>query len=105
MKELTKAEETLLLAILRLKGNAYGVAIKQHIQKTTGKALDMQQSMPVIGKDVRITGSNNSIIGDPVTVTGNFNVFGVAGDHNIEGNNNVGQITGASIVAACLRQG
>ena len=39
MKELTKAEETLLLAILRLKDNAYGVAIKQHIQKTTGKAL------------------------------------------------------------------
>lgn len=39
MRELTKAEETLLLAILRLKDNAYGVAIKQHIQKTTGKAL------------------------------------------------------------------
>ena len=39
MKELTKAEETLLLAILRLKDNAYGVAIKQNIQKTTGKAL------------------------------------------------------------------
>jgi DNA-binding PadR family transcriptional regulator len=39
MKELTKAEETLLLAILRLKNNAYGVAIKQNIQKTTGKAL------------------------------------------------------------------
>ncbi|UCC39306.1 MAG: helix-turn-helix transcriptional regulator [Candidatus Aminicenantes bacterium] len=39
MKELTKAEETLLLTILRFKDNAYGVAIKQHIQKTTGKAL------------------------------------------------------------------
>jgi PadR family transcriptional regulator PadR len=39
MRDLTKAEETLLLAILRLKDNAYGVAIKQHIQKTTGKAL------------------------------------------------------------------
>jgi len=39
MKELTKTEETLLLAILRLKDNAYGVAIKQHIQKATGKAL------------------------------------------------------------------
>jgi PadR family transcriptional regulator PadR len=39
MRELTKAEETLLLAILRLKDNAYGVAIKQHIQKTTGNAL------------------------------------------------------------------
>ena len=39
MKELTKAEETLLLTILRLKDNAYGVAMKQHIQKNTGKAL------------------------------------------------------------------
>ena len=39
MKELTKAEEILLLAILRLKDDAYGVAIKQHIQKTTGKAF------------------------------------------------------------------
>jgi len=39
MKELTKSEETLLLAILRLKDGAYGVAIKHNIQKTTGKAL------------------------------------------------------------------
>jgi DNA-binding PadR family transcriptional regulator len=39
MRELTKAEETLLLTILRLKDDAYGVAIKRHIQKTTGKAL------------------------------------------------------------------
>ncbi len=39
MRELTKAEETLLLTILRLKGNAYGVAIKQQIQKATGKTL------------------------------------------------------------------
>lgn len=39
MKDLTKAEETLLLTILRLKDNAYGVAIKRHIQKNTGKAL------------------------------------------------------------------
>ena len=39
MKELTKAEETLLLTILWLKDNAYGVSIKQHIQKTTGKIL------------------------------------------------------------------
>jgi DNA-binding PadR family transcriptional regulator len=39
MKELTKNEETLLLVILQLKDNAYGVAIKQHIQKTKGKAL------------------------------------------------------------------
>lgn len=39
MKELTKAEETLLLAILKLKLDAYGVAIKRHIQKVTGKSI------------------------------------------------------------------
>ncbi|MFB0566819.1 MAG: PadR family transcriptional regulator [Candidatus Aminicenantaceae bacterium] len=39
MRELTKAEETLLLTILRLKDNAYEVAIKRHLQKNTGKAL------------------------------------------------------------------
>jgi PadR family transcriptional regulator PadR len=39
MRELTKAEETLLLTIQRLKENAYGVAIKRHLQKNTGKAL------------------------------------------------------------------
>lgn len=39
MKELTKAEETLLLTILNLRDNAYGVVMKQRIKETTGKAL------------------------------------------------------------------
>ena len=39
MKELTKAEELILLTIQRLEDNAYGVAIKRKIQETTGKAL------------------------------------------------------------------
>ena len=39
MRELNKAEATLLLTILRLEDNAYGVAIKRCIQKTTGKTL------------------------------------------------------------------
>ncbi|MBN1272740.1 MAG: helix-turn-helix transcriptional regulator [Candidatus Aminicenantes bacterium] len=39
MKELTKAEEMLLLAILRLKDNAYGVAIKHNIQETSDKVF------------------------------------------------------------------
>ena len=39
MKELTKAEELLLLTIERLEDTAYGVAIKRNIQETTGKAL------------------------------------------------------------------
>ncbi|MFC2158704.1 PadR family transcriptional regulator [Acidobacteriota bacterium] len=39
MKELTKAEEVLLLSILRLKEDAYGVAIKNEIQVTTGQVF------------------------------------------------------------------
>ena len=39
MKELTKAEELLLLTIWRLGENAYGVAINRKIQEKTGKAL------------------------------------------------------------------
>ena len=39
MKELTKDEETLLITILGLGEDAYGVAVKQHLQKKTGKAL------------------------------------------------------------------
>jgi DNA-binding PadR family transcriptional regulator len=39
MKELTKAEETLLLAILKLKQDAYGVAIKRHIKKVSGQSI------------------------------------------------------------------
>lgn len=39
MKELTKAEERLLLAIMSLRENAYGVAIRKKIKKKTGKIL------------------------------------------------------------------
>ena len=39
MRELTRSEETLLLTILRLEDNAYGIAIKRHLQKDIGKAL------------------------------------------------------------------
>ena len=37
MKDLTKAEELLLLTIWRLKDNTYGVAMKKKIAETTGK--------------------------------------------------------------------
>lgn len=39
MKELTKSEEALLLTIMRLKDNAYGVAIKHKLKKTSVRAL------------------------------------------------------------------
>jgi DNA-binding PadR family transcriptional regulator len=39
MKELTKIEEILLLAIWRLKGNAYGVKIRKNVSEIIGKEL------------------------------------------------------------------
>lgn len=37
MKELTKVEEILLLAIWKLKNEAYGVKIRRHVSQITGK--------------------------------------------------------------------
>ena len=39
MKELTKAEEMVLLTILNLKENAYGVAMRRRIKDATGSVL------------------------------------------------------------------
>lgn len=39
MKELTKIEEILLVAIWHLKDKAYGVKIRQHVSKIVGKEL------------------------------------------------------------------
>ena len=39
MKELTKAEELLLLTIWRMGETAYGVAIKRNIKESTGKDI------------------------------------------------------------------
>lgn len=39
MKELTKIEEILLVAIWQLKESAYGVKIRQHVSKIAGREL------------------------------------------------------------------
>ncbi len=39
MKILSRADEILLLAILRLKDNAYGVTIIKEVRKSTGREL------------------------------------------------------------------
>lgn len=39
MKELTRTEEIVLLAVWRLQERAYGVAVKRKIKETTGKSL------------------------------------------------------------------
>ena len=40
MYELTKNEELILLCIWKLKDNAYGVTIREHFKKITGKVLN-----------------------------------------------------------------
>ncbi|MCK5147011.1 helix-turn-helix transcriptional regulator [bacterium] len=40
MPELTKNEELVLLAIMQLKENAYGVHIRQHTQVKSGKSIN-----------------------------------------------------------------
>jgi PadR family transcriptional regulator PadR len=39
MKELTKAEEVVLLTIWKMQNNAYGVALKRKIKEETGKEI------------------------------------------------------------------
>ena len=40
MHELTKREELVLLSIVKLKKNAYGVTIKKNIRELTGKSIN-----------------------------------------------------------------
>jgi len=40
MYELTKNEELILISILKLKDNAYGITIKKDFFETTGKAIN-----------------------------------------------------------------
>ena len=41
MEVLSRADEILLLAILRLRNNAYGVSIVKEVQKRSGKVLKL----------------------------------------------------------------
>ena len=41
MYELTKNEELILLSIWKLKDNAYGVTIREHFKKITGKVWSL----------------------------------------------------------------
>jgi PadR family transcriptional regulator PadR len=40
MYELTRREELILLAILKLQGNAYIVTLRKHIKEITGKSIN-----------------------------------------------------------------
>ena len=53
MKELSKAEEMILLAIIRLEDNAYGVSIRQMVLQTAGKAYTFGTLYGILDQMVR----------------------------------------------------
>ena len=44
---LTKLEDQILLAVLKLKDKAYGISVYQHLEKITGRFLVYSQFMKV----------------------------------------------------------
>lgn len=50
MKWLSRKEEFLLLAILKLRDNAYGVTIRSHVSEATGKYWSIGAIYDVLGR-------------------------------------------------------
>jgi DNA-binding PadR family transcriptional regulator len=64
MKELTKIEEILLLAIWRLEEDAYGVKIRQYVSQITGKEFtygNLYSALSQLAKKKYVTKN----LGDP----------------------------------------
>ena len=69
MEVLSRADEILLLAILRLKDNAYGVTIVKEVEVRTGKTLKLGGlwvSLDILAKK----GLINKVMGDPTPTRG-----------------------------------
>ena len=66
---LSRAEETVLLAILGLKENAYGVSILEYIQEKTGMEWSLAQTYDPLKKLLR-KGYLVRIIGEPTPERG-----------------------------------
>ena len=69
MQELTKAEELLLLTVLRLKDGAYGVAIKENIKEVTGKTVPYGTLYFLLDK-LTVKGHVDKTLGDPTPERG-----------------------------------
>ena len=69
MKGLTKTEETILIAIWRLKDNAYGVTIKNQIKKVTKRDYFYNTLYTTLEQLVR-KGYVTKRYGDPTSVRG-----------------------------------
>ncbi len=64
MKFLSRQEELLLLSILKLGENAYGVPIRQHVSKLTGKYWSIGAIYDVLDRLTR-KGLVSTIAGEP----------------------------------------
>ena len=69
MKYLTKSEEILLLAIWRLKGDAYGVSIRKHVMQMTKDKITYGTLYSSLDQLVR-KGYANKTIGEPTPERG-----------------------------------
>jgi PadR family transcriptional regulator PadR len=65
MVELTKREELLLLAILKLEGNAYLITLRRHIKDVTGTSINYGSLCNTLSALIR-KGYINSKERDPV---------------------------------------
>jgi len=69
MKDLTLTEEMFLLTVWKLKENAYGVTIRQHISEETGRTFPYGTLYSSLDKLVRM-GYLTKITGDPIPERG-----------------------------------
>ena len=69
MKDLTLTEEMLLLAVWKLKQDAYGVTIRLHVSRATGRTYPYGTLYSALDKLARI-GYLNKTTGDPTPERG-----------------------------------
>ncbi len=69
MKYLSRQEELLLLSIWKLKENAYGVTIRDHINKATNKIWSIGATYDILDRLTR-KALVTTIIGDPIKARG-----------------------------------
>ncbi len=69
MKLLSRAEEIILLAVLKLEGNAYGISIRELIRKSTGTEWSFASIYDPLNKLTR-KGYVRKFRGDPLPERG-----------------------------------
>ncbi len=69
MKDLTLTEEMFLLAVWKLKQDAYGVTIRRHVSRETGRTYPYGTLYSALDKLVR-KGYLNKTTGDPIPERG-----------------------------------